>query len=100
MSGAASLARQLAQRLVSALAFNLFVREVRHDLPHLHRLTGWHFLNADDNLVIGRSRRGLKQFPKTLNQFPLIFRCPPCRIKSVSAAVAEGSPAVNPQPGA
>jgi hypothetical protein len=52
-----SLARQLAPTLVGALA--PFVREVRHDLSHLHRLTGWHFLNADDDLVIGRSRRGL-----------------------------------------
>lgn len=55
MFGAVSLARQLAQTLVGALA--LFVRDVRHDLSHLHRLTGWHVLNADDNLVIGRSRR-------------------------------------------
>ena len=54
----------------------LFVRNVRHDLPHLHRLTGRHVLNTDNNLVIGRSRRGLKQFPKTLYQFPLIFRQP------------------------
>jgi phenylpyruvate tautomerase PptA (4-oxalocrotonate tautomerase family) len=28
-------------------------------------------------LLIRRSRRGLKQVPKTLYQFPLIFRCPP-----------------------
>src|SRR5580658_1840447 len=75
MSGTVSLARQLAQTLVGALT--QLVRDVRHELSHLHRLTGWQFLNADDNLVIGRSRRGLKQFPKTLYQFPLIFRRPP-----------------------
>jgi hypothetical protein len=37
-------------------------------------LAGWHILNADDDLVIGRSRRGLKQFPEALDQFPLISR--------------------------
>src|SRR6201997_5540759 len=77
MSGAVSLARQLAQTLVDALALTLFVRDVRHDPSYLHRLTGWHVLNADDNPVIGRSRRGLKQFPKTPYQFPLIFRWTP-----------------------
>ena len=49
-----------------ALVLTLFVRDIRHDLPHLHRLTGRHLLNADDNLVIGGARRALKQCPKTL----------------------------------
>ena len=62
MSRHCVIGRQLAQTLVGALT--QFVRDVRNDLSHLRRLTGWHFLNADDTLVIGRSRRSLKQFRK------------------------------------
>jgi hypothetical protein len=28
--------------------------DIRHNLPHLHRLARWHFLNADHDLVVGR----------------------------------------------
>ena len=34
-------------------ARTLLARHLGHDLPHLHGLAGWDFLNADDDLVIG-----------------------------------------------
>ena len=40
------------------------LRDIRHDLSHLHGLIGRQFLNAEDDLVIRCAGRVLEQFPK------------------------------------
>jgi hypothetical protein len=72
--------------------------DVRHDLPHLHGLTGRHLLDADDNLVIRRARGSLKQFPEVGEQVALVLCGSAVRISSVKATVAAGSPALKPLP--
>ena len=55
-------------------------------------------MNADDDLIIGRTRCGLEQFQRRITK-PLLYSADrPDRIRSMSAAVAEESPAVKPLP--
>jgi hypothetical protein len=54
----------------------LLLRQVRHDVSHLHRLTCRQLLNSEDDLVIRCAGRVLEQFPKALHQLALVFRRP------------------------
>ena len=56
-----------------AAADDLGAFHLGHDLPHLHSLAGRHFVNPDDDLIVGSVRRGLQEFPQTLDESPLVL---------------------------
>src|SRR5580698_4632630 len=71
MSGAVSLSRQLAQTLVGALA--LFVRDTRHDLPHLHRIARGNFLEGYGQLIGRNTAEILEHRPQLLQHLVLVL---------------------------
>src|SRR5580658_9890448 len=51
-----------------------YLSNLRHDLAHLHCLTGRHFVDADYDLIIRRARGLLQKLPDALQQFALVLR--------------------------